>query len=191
MNYIHPKELKENPLNPRTITDSKFDKLVQSIKEFPKMLELRPIVVDNTLTVLGGNMRLRACIEAGLDKVPYIIGTDLTDDEKKEFIIKDNLGYGEWDWDMLQIDWDMELLQDWGLTYLEQEPQVDYSILDDDEVDSILNGMEQNVMRGIQIELYPENYDECQELISFWREREGYIGGMLIEKLKEEKEKLV
>jgi len=191
MNYINPKELKENPLNPRTITDSKFNKLVKSIKEFPKMLELRPIVVDNTLTVLGGNMRLRACVEAGLDKVPYIIGTDLTDDEKKEFIIKDNLGYGDWDWDMLQIDWDMELLQDWGLTYLEQEQQVDYSILDDDEVDGILNGMEQNVMRGIQIELYPEHYDECQELISFWREREGYIGGMLIEKLKQEKEKLV
>jgi hypothetical protein len=104
-----------NPKNPRIIKDDKFKKLVKSIQEFPQMLELRPIVVDSNMVVLGGNMRLKACIAAGLKEVPIIVADQLTDAQKGEFIIKDNVGFGEWDWDLLANEWDVETLQDWGL----------------------------------------------------------------------------
>ena len=108
-------EVKTNPNNPRTIKDEKFKKLVQSIKGFPEMLSLRPIVVNDDMVVLGGNMRLKACKEAGLKEVPIIKASELTDEQQKEFIIKDNVGFGEWDWDQLANEWDVEQLQDWGL----------------------------------------------------------------------------
>jgi DNA modification methylase len=104
-----------NPTNPRIIKDDKFKKLVKSIQEFPQMLELRPIVVDGNMVVLGGNMRLKACIAAGLKEVPIIVADQLTDAQKLEFIIKDNVGFGEWDWDLLANQWDVEALEDWGL----------------------------------------------------------------------------
>ena len=104
-----------NPKNPRIIKDEKFKKLVKSIQEFPQMLELRPIVVDSNMVVLGGNMRLKACIAAGLKEVPIIVADNLTDAQKGEFIIKDNVGFGEWDWDLLANQWDVEALEDWGL----------------------------------------------------------------------------
>ena len=104
-----------NPTNPRIIKDDKFKKLVKSIQEFPQMLELRPIVVDSNMVVLGGNMRLKACIAAGLKEVPIIVADQLTDEQKGEFIIKDNVGFGEWDWDLLANEWDVEALTDWGL----------------------------------------------------------------------------
>jgi DNA modification methylase len=104
-----------NPTNPRIIKDDKFKKLVKSIQEFPQMLELRPIVVDGNMVVLGGNMRLKACIAAGLKEVPIIVADNLTDAQKSEFIIKDNVGFGEWDWDLLANQWDVEALEDWGL----------------------------------------------------------------------------
>jgi hypothetical protein len=104
-----------NPSNPRIIKDDKFKKLVKSIQEFPEMLELRPIVVDGNMVVLGGNMRLKACIAAGLKEVPIIIADQLTDIQKNEFIIKDNVGFGEWDWDQLANEWEPDALIDWGL----------------------------------------------------------------------------
>jgi ParB-like chromosome segregation protein Spo0J len=79
------------------------------------MLELRPIVIDENNIVLGGNMRLKACIEAGLKDVPVKQAKDLTEEQKKEFIVKDNVGYGEWDWNELANNWDEQLLTDWGL----------------------------------------------------------------------------
>ena len=108
-------QVKANPNNPRIIKDDKFKKLVQSIKEFPEMLELRPIVVNEDMVVLGGNMRLKACKEAGLDKVPVIKASNLTEEQQKEFIIKDNVGFGEWDWNDLANNWETEKLQEWGL----------------------------------------------------------------------------
>jgi ParB-like chromosome segregation protein Spo0J len=108
-------DVKNNPNNPRVIKDDKFEKLVKSIKEFPKMLEIRPIVVNDDMIVLGGNMRLKACKEAGLKEVPIIKASDLTEDEQKQFIIKDNVSGGEWDWEMLQNDWNLEELDEWGL----------------------------------------------------------------------------
>ena len=108
-------EIKPNPNNPRIIKDDKFKKLVKSIQDFPQMLELRPIVIDENNIVLGGNMRLKACIEAGLKDVPVKQAKELTEEQKKEFIVKDNVGYGEWDWDDLANNWDEQLLTEWGL----------------------------------------------------------------------------
>jgi hypothetical protein len=108
-------EIKPNPNNPRIIKDDKFKKLVKSIQDFPQMLELRPIVIDENNIVLGGNMRLKACIEAGLTDIPVKQAKQLTEDQKKEFIVKDNVGYGEWDWDDLANNWDEQLLTEWGL----------------------------------------------------------------------------
>jgi ParB-like chromosome segregation protein Spo0J len=108
-------EIKTNPNNPRIIKDDKFGKLVRSIKEFPKMLEIRPIVVNSDMIVLGGNMRLKACKEAGLKEIPIVLADDLTEDEQKQFIIKDNVGFGEWDWEMIANEWEADLLDDWGL----------------------------------------------------------------------------
>jgi DNA modification methylase len=107
--------VKPNPSNPRVIKDEKFKKLVKSIKDFPQMLEIRPIVVNSDMIVLGGNMRLRACQEAGLKEVWVVQADNLTPEQQKEFIIKDNVGFGEWDWAMLANDFDMGELGEWGL----------------------------------------------------------------------------
>jgi len=104
-----------NPTNPRTIKEAKFKKLVTSIEDFPEMLQLRPIVVNKEMAILGGNMRYRACKEAGLKEVYIIKADNLTDKQVEEFIVKDNVGFGEWDWDILANDWDVKELEDWGL----------------------------------------------------------------------------
>ena len=108
------KDIKPNPNNPRLIKDDKFKKLVQSIKDFPEMLEIRPIVVNKDMIILGGNMRFKACKEAGLKDVPVTV-VDLTQEQEREFIIKDNTSGGEWDWDMLANEWDNTELNEWGL----------------------------------------------------------------------------
>ncbi len=124
---VNISQVKTNPNNPRLIKDDKFKKLVSSIKEFPEMLEIRPIVVDNDNIVLGGNMRLRACKEAGLKEVHIIKADQLTEKQQREFIIKDNVGFGEWDWDDLANEWDVDELEDWGLdlpVLLNQDPEI-------------------------------------------------------------------
>jgi ParB-like chromosome segregation protein Spo0J len=108
-------EIKSNPNNPRFIKDVKFKQLVKSIQDFPQMLELRPIVIDENNMVLGGNMRLKACLEAGLTDVPVIHANNLTEAQKKEFIIKDNISFGEHDWDALANEWNIIELDEWGL----------------------------------------------------------------------------
>jgi ParB-like chromosome segregation protein Spo0J len=108
-------EIKSNPNNPRLIKDHKFKQLVKSIQDFPQMLELRPIVIDENNMVLGGNMRLKACLEAGLTDVPVIHANNLTEVQKKEFIIKDNISFGEHDWDALANEWNIIELDEWGL----------------------------------------------------------------------------
>jgi DNA modification methylase len=123
-------EVKTNPKNPRLIKDDKFKKLVKSIQDFPQMLEIRPIVVDENNIVLGGNMRLKACKEAGLKEVFIVRAENLTEEQKDEFIVKDNVGFGEWDWDILANEWDAEKLDDWGL-----DLPVDLSVVDELEAE--------------------------------------------------------
>jgi hypothetical protein len=190
VNKVKISEVKNNPKNPRLIKDDKFRKLVKSIQEFPQMLELRPIVVDENNIVLGGNMRLKACKEAGLKEVYIVKAEGLTELQKDEFIVKDNVGFGEWDWDMLANEWDTELLNDWGLFVPEMPTEVDYSILDDEDLDGELNDMADGVKKAIQIEFETEHYDEAYDLVKFWRERQAYVGGMIMEYLKAEKDKL-
>jgi DNA modification methylase len=135
--------VKSNPNNPRIIKDAKFQKLVQSLKDFPEMLEKRPIVVDENMVVLGGNMRLKASVEAGLKQVWIDVAEGWTEEQKKEFIIKDNVGFGEWDWDILANEWEPDLLEDWGLDLpdmFEEEPEAtedDYQEPDDLRVDIV------------------------------------------------------
>ena len=108
-------EVKNNPNNPRVIKNDDFRKLVQSIKDAPWMLELRSIVVNDDNVVLGGNQRLRACKEAGLKEIYTIRASSLTEEQQREFTIKDNSSYGEWDWDMLANEFETDELSDWGL----------------------------------------------------------------------------
>lgn len=114
-------KIKTNPDNPRIIKDYKFSKLVKSIREFPKMLELRPIIVNNKFVILGGNMRFKACIEAGLDKVHIVKADELSEEQQREFIIKDNVGFGEWDWDLLGNQYEYQQLEDWGLDAIKHD----------------------------------------------------------------------
>ena len=113
------KKIKPNPGNPRVIKDEKFAKLVKSIQDFPEMLEKRPLVcftdVDGKYVVLGGNMRLKAANEVGLKQLPILLADDWTEEQKNEFLIKDNVGFGEWDWSQLQNEWDVTKLDEWGL----------------------------------------------------------------------------
>ena len=115
MQLINIQEVRPNENNPRFIKDYKFKKLVKSIKEFPQMLKLRPIVVNSEMVVLGGNMRLKACKEAGLKEVWVLKADELTEQQQREFIVKDNVGFGEWDWDILGNEWNTQQLEDWGM----------------------------------------------------------------------------
>lgn len=188
------KQVKSNPKNPRVIKDDKFKKLVKSIQEFPDMLNKRPLVcftdTDGKYIVLGGNMRLKACNELKLTEIPIILADEWTEEQKDEFLIKDNVGFGEWDWDDLANEWDAEKLEGWGLDVWKAPAEVDYSILDDEDLDGELQDMVNGVKKAIQIEFEPEHYEDAQELVKFFRNNKVYIGGLLIEKLKYEKDLL-
>lgn len=186
------KEIKSNPNNPRIIKDEKFAKLKKSIQEFPKMMELRPMVVNSENIVLGGNMRLKALKELGYTDIPneWVKRADeLTEDETRRFIIADNVGFGEHDWEMLANEWDNEELADWGLDVWQPETDVDYSILDEEDLSSELSDMTDGVKKAIQIEFEAEHYEEAYELVKFWREQ-GDVGYMILQYLREEKEKI-
>ena len=131
---IKVSEIVPNENNPRIIKEDKFAKLVESIKTFPEMLQVRPLVIDENNVVLGGNMRLKACIEAGLKDLPVIRCTNWSEERKSEFIIKDNVGFGEWDWNILANEWDVHPLVDWGLDVWETEPEEVEGLTDEDDV---------------------------------------------------------
>jgi ParB-like chromosome segregation protein Spo0J len=130
-------EVKLNPNNPRLIKDDNFKKLVQSIKDFPEMLDIRPIVVNADMVILGGNMRFKACKEAGLKEVPIIVADNLTEEQQREFLIKDNVSFGDYDWSLLS-EWDSEQLEEWGLEVVgfdldSDELGTDFSLPDGDK----------------------------------------------------------
>jgi ParB-like chromosome segregation protein Spo0J len=158
-------QIKPNPKNPRTIRDDKFQKLVKSIQDFPQMLEKRPLVcftdTDGKYVVLGGNMRLKASKEVGLKELPIILADDWTEEQKAEFLIKDNVGFGEWDWDQLTSEWDAEKLDDWGLDLP--------IIMDEPSLDELI-GEEKNKPASMKItfktvEQLQEAENDIQELI--------------------------
>lgn len=145
MQVVKINEVKPNPKNPRIIKDDKFKKLVKSIQDFPDMLNKRPLIVftdvDGKYVVLGGNMRLKACKEIGLKEIPVILADEWTEEQKAEFLIKDNVGFGEWEWDQLQSEWDTEKLEEWGL---------DVPI--DDKIDELEDGEEIELPQSVQLE---------------------------------------
>jgi ParB-like chromosome segregation protein Spo0J len=153
-------DVKINPNNPRLIKDDKFAKLVQSIKDLPQMLDIRPIVVNSDMVVLGGNMRLKACKEAGLKQVPIIIADNLTEDQQREFLIKDNVSGGEWDWQIIANDWDPQQLNEWGLNVPTFETQ-DYSDRNEEiDIDSLDSEM------IIKLKYTEEEYNLVREQLS-------------------------
>jgi ParB-like chromosome segregation protein Spo0J len=165
MKLVKISEVKPNPKNPRIIKDGKFQKLVKSIQEFPDMLNKRPLVVftdvDGKYVVLGGNMRLKACKDIGLKEIPIIIADEWTEEQKNEFLIKDNVGFGEWDWDSLANEWDVEKLDDWGLDLP--------IIMDEPSLDELI-GEEKNKPASMKItfktvEQLQEAENDIQELI--------------------------
>ena len=147
MTYKKLTDIKPNPDNPRVIRDENFKKLVNSIKEFPEMLDLRPIVVNKDMVILGGNMRFRACQEAGYKEVPITIADGLTPEQEREFIIKDNVSGGDWDWEILANEWDESKLNEWGLDVpewdtVEAEAEEDnFEVPDEVQTDIVLGDL--------------------------------------------------
>lgn len=195
------KDVKENPLNPRIIKDHKFKQLVKSIQDFPEMIEYRPIIVDENMVILGGNMRYKAMVTAGLKEVYIEQYIHLTEEEKKEFIIKDNANYGQWDWDMLANNYDENKLEEYGLNVwtptldietednpfsnmLDEAPEDNY---EDDikEAGAITNDSEEKEKKQIiQIEFEPEDYPVAHELLNFCKNNKIEIESLFINSLK-------
>jgi DNA modification methylase len=149
--YLPIWKIKNNPNNPRLVKDDKFKKLVKSIQDFPEMLDKRPIIVNEDMIVLGGNMRLKACNEAGLKEVPVIVA-NWTQEQERQFIIKDNLGYGEWDWDIIANEWDADELNDWGLDIPDFVPTVELDAVEDD-FDVPEGGIDTDIVLGDLFEI--------------------------------------
>jgi DNA modification methylase len=150
--WVKTTDIHANENNPRILKDDKFKKLVQSIKDFPEMLEIRPIVVNNDMMVLGGNMRLKAIHEIGLKEIPIIKAENLTEEQQREFLIKDNVGFGEWDWDALANDWDADKLSDWGMDLpTDFNPEILEAEEDDFEVP--VDGIETDIILGDLFEI--------------------------------------
>ena len=158
-------KVKGNPNNPRIIKNDKFKKLVKSIQEFPEMLKLRPIVVDEDMMVLGGNMRLKASKEAGLKEVWIEVAEGLTEEQKKEFIVKDNVGFGEWEWDILANEWDSVQLAEWGLDVWQNE---------DDEQKNEPEDISDNISAEYRLEIELKSEKE-QEKIFEELTNKGYV----------------
>tara|TARA_R110002020_G_scaffold118235_1_gene270349 strand:+ start:118 stop:735 length:618 start_codon:yes stop_codon:yes gene_type:complete len=199
-------EINLNQENPRTIKAVKFKKLVKSVKELPQMLDMRPIIVDEKRTILGGNMRYRACVEAGLKEVPVFEYTKkhhkTTDAFKlhkktyeetcQEIVVKDNVSFGEWDWDILGNDYSFNLLDEWSVDLpsgmFREEP--DYSILENENFDEELDTMEKDVRRALQIPFEAKDYEEAKELYRLLVGKGAYVGGLLLDLLRLEKDSL-
>lgn len=188
-------QIKANPKNPRILKDDKFLKLKKSLEDFPEMLEKRPLVVftdkDGKFVVLGGNMRLKVANELGIKELPIILADDWTEEQKAQFLIKDNISYGDWDWDILLNEWDTELLDGWGLENFAFSNELDYSILDsldDDEnnIDSLVKDKENSTIKSVLVPF--NNPDELQEFIEIMKKMQTEnidIGNYILELLKE------
>ena len=170
---IQVQDIKQNPNNPRTIKVEQLNKLKKSITEFPDMLALRPIVIDENDMVIGGNMRLRALTELGIQETPFIKVFDLDEEKRKEFLIKDNLNYGEWNWDLIKQDWDFGDIEDWGLdipNWLQDddiEPQ-----FDQDELDKALSKYINGKIKQIICYFDPKQYELMISKMDYIMQRE-------------------
>ena len=185
-------DIKPNPRNPRTITEDKLDKLKKSIEEMPKGLSIKHMIVDENNVIIGGNQRYLALVELGYDEIPdnwvkKVI--DLTEDEKKRFLIVDNVSFGEWDWGLISEDFDLDALDSWGLDVVSFSPEVDYSVLDYVDIEDEVEDMKKSVKRGIMLDFDSSYYNEAHELFKYYRSKNIDIGKIILNFLKQEKEK--
>ena len=176
MQIVKISEVKPNPKNPRVIKDGKFQKLVKSIQEFPDMLNKRPLIVftdvDGKYVVLGGNMRLKALNELKFKEIPVIIADEWTEEQKAEFLIKDNVGFGEWDWDSLANEWDESKLEDWGLDVIKHDwDNLDYIEQEIEAPKPVGN----NTIQIILAEVFQDQKDEIFEHVKSFIQ-ENYSG---------------
>jgi hypothetical protein len=187
-------EIKSNPNNPRKIKQEQLDRLKKSIQDFPEMLEMRPIVVDKNKMVLGGNMRLRALQQLGYTDVPYIEVDELTPEQEKQFIIKDNVNYGDWNWDILNtIDWNLNEIEGWGLDIPkwlnddEAEPEFDEDI-NHQYLHTYINSKVKQIVMFLSAEQYEQAIHDMETIM----ENEGLESNTevilyLIEKYNDDK----
>ena len=188
MKKIALNKVKPNPENPRTITEDKFEELKMSLIEAPWMIELRPLIVDEDNMLLGGNMRLRALTDLGYAEVPVTVAKGLTPEQKREFIIKDNISAGSWDWDALSNTWDAVKLRDWGLHVWTPEVDVDYSVLDSEEFSGIDYRVDEIVSattKAIQVNFLLEDFDEAYNLMKEAKEQDFDVAKALLQILRD------
>lgn len=181
--YLDVSMLKENLENPRTINKEKFDDLVKSVKEFPEMLSLRPIVVDTDMIIIGGNMRHKAYSSLGYEKIPVIVYSEeyhkksksskTYNEARNEFIIKDNVGSGQWDWDILANEWTASELNEWGLGVWENKidndkefkpvlfPQQSDKMVTEDDIEKASNNLGSNFNKGTTRKYIETMCSEC------------------------------
>ena len=169
--------LKPHEDNPRTIDEFKFSYLKESITDFPQMLEMRPLVVNKKGEILCGNMRYLACKDLGYKEI-HVKEVNLTDAQEKELMIKDNLSYGDWDWDAIEFNWDMDSVDKWL-----GRDSIDYSVLDYEDVGNALDGLHNGVKKAIQIKIIADHYETAKELEKKCRDNGVYIGGLFLEEL--------
>jgi len=174
-------ELKNTEYNPRVIDTFKYESLKKSITDMPGMLEIRPLLVDEDYNIIAGNMRYRACLDLGYTDVYVKQILDLTDDEKKELMVKDNISYGEWDEQILGDKFDTTLVNDWLGNEI-----IDYSALLYDDISDEIEALHDNIKKSVHIKISGD-FQKAQELEKRFKERKIYIGGLLIDKLKEVK----
>jgi ParB-like chromosome segregation protein Spo0J len=188
MKTIKLRSIKPNPDNPRYITEAKFEALKRSIRDFPEMMALRPLVVDDRGAVLGGNMRLKALGELGYEDIPaawVIKAKDLTEDQRREFIVKDNIGFGDWDWEALSTAWADEPLGEWGLDVWSPESNLSIDFEQEEDLEGELSLIEDAGRKAIMVEYPLERYGLAKELVSKARAEGINIGEVLVEALRQ------
>jgi ParB-like chromosome segregation protein Spo0J len=180
-------DLKPAPYNPRQSTEKQEEKLKASLSKFGLV---EPIIFNKqTGYIVGGHFRVRELTKLGYEEIECVI-VDLNEADEKELNIRLNANTGQWDWDALANEWNSDELTEWGLDVPNFAPDVDYSILDEEDVSDQLESMADGVKKAIQIEFEPDHYEEAYELVKFWRERDAYVGKMILDFLKAEKELL-
>jgi len=174
-------KLKNTEYNPRVIDTFKYESLKKSLLEMPEMLEVRPLIIDEEFNILAGNMRYRACKDLEYTEVYVKQILDLTDEEKKELMVKDNISYGEWDEQILGDNFDTTLVNDW----LGKEI-IDYSALLYEDISDEIDALHDNIKKSVHIKINGD-FEKAQDLEKRFKERKIYIGGLLIDKLKDVK----
>ena len=178
---INVSKIKNSNYNPRVIDTYKYESLKKSLLDMPEMLEVRPIIIDEENNIIAGNMRYRACIDLGYVEVWVKQVIDFSEAQKKELMIKDNISYGEWDDEVLEINFNTDLVNDW----LGKEV-IDYSALLYDDISNEINQLHDNIKKSVHIKINGD-FQKALELEKHFKERKIYIGGLLIDKLKEVK----